>query len=312
MFAVRIHLLFVLATLLPQMASAVSCGGSGIYCVSTASSLDVGAFGICSHVANAHASGKTIMVAAGSSPEWSSFRSNPPAGVTLSACGTGALIAWWKFDEASYSGVANEAVDSIGGRHGQAVGGATTSATAKFGRSATLTRQADPTTGQWVKVPYNALFDFGTTNFSYGTWVKLDGTNASASIMGNLSSGTGTGFSLELSSSNQARAKINVNATSLTAGSTINIDDNQWHHVLATVNRAGNLILYVDGVAAATTSISAQSAFSIDTSSNDLLLGARMSVSAPNPVNGLLDDTAVWNRVLTAAEVLAVFNSQPY
>jgi hypothetical protein len=201
----------------------------------------------------------------------------------------------------------------VSARNGQAIGGATTTYEAKFGRALTLTRNADPTTGQFVTVPYSTSYDFGTSNFSYGGWVKLlGGANASMTLFGNVSSGAGTGFSMELSSGGVVRARLNMNGLSNVATTTTMLDDGQWHHVLATVNRTTNITtVYVDGVVGDTNDISAMAGFSINTGGNAFTLGARTS-STPNPMNGLLDDVAIWNRVLTAAEVTQVYNGQPY
>ena len=302
-------------TLIIPSLTLAACPGSppaGVKCVDAGATTTVVAHGVCSSITNSHASSKAIMVPTATSTEFTSFRTHLPTGVTATSCSTGALAAWWAFDEASYTGAAGEADDGVGTQNGQAIGGATTVADSKFGRSLSLTRQADVTTGQWVKVPDSTFFDFGTSNFSMGTWVKLaSGTNASVTIMANISTGTSTGIGIELSSSNLARAKLNVNSTSLTAASSTNIADGQWHHVLVTVNRTGNMIFYVDGVSAATTDISASSAFSVNTT-NDFFLGSRASGSAPNSINGQMDDAAIWNRVLTPTEVTNVFNTQPH
>jgi hypothetical protein len=72
----------------PEKANA-QCPGSppsGLECVANGSAKEITAFTECRSITNNHASGRAMMIPVKSSPEWSSFYSHPPAGVTVSSC----------------------------------------------------------------------------------------------------------------------------------------------------------------------------------------------------------------------------------
>lgn len=56
------------------------------YQVNNGSNTDIDEHGTCKNVANNHASGLALFVPTKTSSEWSTFRSNLPAGVTVSGC----------------------------------------------------------------------------------------------------------------------------------------------------------------------------------------------------------------------------------
>ena len=87
----------------------------------------------------------------------------------------------------------------------------------------------------------------------------------------------------------------------------INLNDNEWHHVTATFNSSVGSVLYIDG---------AQSTSSPNTTLNkDLgaaeptLIGARRSSNVTSFFGGPIDDVRIYNRALSAAEVLQLYNA---
>jgi len=99
-----------------------------------------------------------------------------------------------------------------------------------------------------------------------------------------------------------------INTTSIFSSTTYAI--NNWHHVVLTIldNRSG--VLYVNGSSALTISAAngegGLDMFSIGVDYDDV------SNSAGDPsqyFDGKIDEVAVWNDVLTSAEVTAIYNS---
>jgi len=93
------------------------------------------------------------------------------------------------------------------------------------------------------------------------------------------------------------------------------VADDTWHHIAATRDVAGLLNLYVDGIAVATCTGTAEP--STD-NSQDLTIGCTHGTIGPPPGGeepptwffpGRIDEPAMWNLALTASQVLDVFSN---
>lgn len=216
----------------------------------------------------------------------SSGSSLPPALLTN-------LVAWWKLNEASgtriNSVVANNALDltpmnSPG------------TATGKIGNG------VDFTSGnQYLTCSDNALLNpLGNGDFSIHFWVKFDATPQyylfgqgsgnynlvigifSSTVQVSLNSGGGGGANF---------------AYSMTSG--------VWHNVVATVNRTGNnTSFYVDGVPIYTLG----NAFYGPVYGGPLIVGNYAGGTLLYAPDGIMDEVAYWNRVLSPADVTALYN----
>ena len=87
---------------------------------------------------------------------------------------------------------------------------------------------------------------------------------------------------------------------------TSRIDDDLWHHVAAVIERsAGKTRLYVDGVEQEPEkSITAGQYAAIFASNNDAFVIGR-TIRSGGYFNGIIDDVAVHNRILTDPEILS-------
>jgi hypothetical protein len=93
--------------------------------------------------------------------------------------------------------------------------------------------------------------------------------------------------------------------------STNTFTDNRWHHAVGVITGdGGNMKLYVDGVLQQTTSIGTILPY---TSSSYWRIGGYMGAGWTNTVNGYftgsIDEARIYNRVLTATEVVSLYNS---
>jgi len=100
-----------------------------------------------------------------------------------------------------------------------------------------------------------------------------------------------------------------INLSSIFSSTTYAI--NNWHHVVLTIrdNRSG--VLYVNGSSALTIS-GANGEGGLDMFSIGVDYDSSLSSSAGTPsqyFDGKIDEVAVWNDVLTSAEVTAIYNS---
>ena len=88
-------------------------------------------------------------------------------------------------------------------------------------------------------------------------------------------------------------------------------NDGKWHLATATYNRTGNLTLYLDAVSKASTSISSCSAVNMDVT-YPLLIGSYNDSFGGDTDNakrfpGSLDDARIYNRALSASEVMQLY-----
>ncbi len=88
------------------------------------------------------------------------------------------------------------------------------------------------------------------------------------------------------------------------AVSTIKITDTNWHHIVGTANRHGSAIVYIDGVNRGSTDIS--SVIADLTAPNGTAIGNNNGGGFY--LTGYMDDVRIYNRVLTADEIAALYN----
>lgn len=91
-----------------------------------------------------------------------------------------------------------------------------------------------------------------------------------------------------------------------TLDSSVSVIDGKWHHVVGVQATKSSRTLYVDGVSVATNSTTV-GAFTF----NNSTIGAlhRTPASADLFLTGQVDDVRVYNRAITAQEVLDLYNS---
>ena len=88
--------------------------------------------------------------------------------------------------------------------------------------------------------------------------------------------------------------------------SAIQLDDNNWHHVVVSYDGSTE-VLYIDGVKAADTTLGSVN----NTTAADFFLGFRTGGTGSNYFDGQIDEVGVWGRALSASEVTDLYNSYP-
>lgn len=83
----------------------------------------------------------------------------------------------------------------------------------------------------------------------------------------------------------------------------VNLYDGSWHHIVATTTAGGGTELFVDGVSRAT---NAGPASISNNGANVLWIGNNPQGGANRMWDGVVDDVAMWDRVLTPAEIAAI------
>lgn len=157
-----------------------------------------------------------------------------------------------------------------------------------------------------------------TDVFSVSVWVKTSGPAAAfhAIVTKALSVSPFTGWLLEMSDTGRVQLVLRNTITTdelSVRTDTATVDDGDWHHVCATYDGSsvpGGVTIYIDGVAAATTTI-------VNTLASSILNGAATCIGAVNGAfktasnsfwDGLIDEVALYDSELLPSEVDAIYN----
>jgi hypothetical protein len=211
----------------------------------------------------------------------------PPSGMTN----------WWPGD-----GSANDIVGSLNG----ALSGGAAYASGRVGQSFSL----DGTTGRVVMPSF-----LPPDNITVDAWINLSGTPQSgvASIWG-VGNSTGTQGSVIWVDQNMARFGFDIFTPSsgrFVWFGAFNFSANQWYHVAVTQSGGPTVApaMYVNGVSVAVTPWGSNSG--APTHQNQpMAIGAYGGAYTTQYFfNGQIDEVEVFNRALSPAEILAIYNA---
>lgn len=213
------------------------------------------------------------------------------------------LLAWWRMDEAS----STEVYDYFGNYNCTLNGTAKTdSDSGYFGNGTWFDGDSD-----YVNCGDVLPIDVG--NFSYGGWFRRndDGVGESQSIISKSEAASEVGryFTLFYLGEIQSTVQFSSGTDSLTVGEGPYLDE-QWHHVLTTIERGGNMTLYLDGVQVDTKDISGRTS-GLPGAGNILGFGAYQDSAGTDFIQyffeGDIDDVMMFDRPLSSSEVEALY-----
>ncbi len=154
----------------------------------------------------------------------------------------------------------------------------------QYGAISNLTTGGAMTVASWVKFDttgsWQRVFDFGETN----------------------SGGIGNIYVGREGATNNLTFTIEVGGTSYRATANSAITNGNWMHFAATVDGSGNMVLYVNGVQAATR---AGVALSVSTRTNNFI--GRSNWAGDSYFDGAIDDFIIANGAMSAADVSALY-----
>ena len=142
-----------------------------------------------------------------------------------------------------------------------------------------------------------------TEDFSVGLWVNTTATNSDPSIIGDKDWGSGTnkGFVFAFLGDNwKLNAGGNGNRVDL-SGNTIN--DGEWHFLMATFDRDGNVTIYQDGILLGSADMSALTDMN---SGLPIRLGQDGTGLYGDWFEGKLGETYIYDYVLTPEQVAGI------
>ena len=207
--------------------------------------------------------------------------------VTLPVTPAG-LVSWW-----SAEGNAADVADNNPGT----LNGNVTFTSGKTGRAFSF----DGNRSSFVNVPNAANLNSTTGTWSF--WFKTTQNDPYVGLVGKSDmSSSLNGITMQLY---QGHARVEVKSNSQTLllePSTPLLNDGQWHQMTLNFQSSGPVVLYLDGQARAT-----GTAPTFTFNATPLRFGVMID-GFWNPYNGLLDDVQTYNRVLSVAEIQAIYN----
>ncbi len=145
----------------------------------------------------------------------------------------------------------------------------------------------------------DSVFDFGASNFTVQLWINFSSLSGEQTLFEKFTGGSGPGYTITKLSNNRFQLFAN-GAGSMTSSS--GTSGSSWDHLV--VRRDGSAFeMFLNGASVATMT----SANAITNSPNPLLIGERQG-GQDFPLDGRLDEIAVWSRALDNSEVSTLYN----
>jgi hypothetical protein len=170
----------------------------------------------------------------------------------------------------------------------------------------------------YVCVPDNYSLDLGTHDLSFAFWFK---TNESSikQILTKRSTTTGPsnrvwdGYGSALFEDGTVAVWFRHSASSdsgVIVSSTASYNDGNWHHLAGVYTRSANLELYVDGVPEGTPGDISYAENKDINLTQPLAIGCRVVHGRSNDLyfNGTIDDVRIYDRPLSAAEIMELYS----
>jgi hypothetical protein len=199
------------------------------------------------------------------------------------------LAAWYKLDETS----GTTAVDSTGLGNNGTYSGSPTLGAAGNG-AASLGTAVDFNGSNYVQA--SGLYD-STASVSVAAWAKLDASDTSGADVISL----GDHLRLRLQNGTTGAQAAYYNGSSwITVSASQIIVATGWHHYAAVLRENDTLKLYIDGVEAA--SISLSGAISYAGLGSNTRIASHGNGSTAYDLDGRIDDVRVYNRAMTPDE----------
>lgn len=166
---------------------------------------------------------------------------------------------------------------------------------------------AGASTANYITVSNPADFNFGTNPFTIEAWVcpyKLD-TLYTRNIVASAISGDNGSWGLMFRGESPARLRFNIIGNTYYDSGTTKIAVNTWHHV-AVCRNGTSLYIFIDGVLAATHTISAS--LSIGSAGGTALRIASDWFSSNTRMNGVMDELRITKGICRYTTGFSVFN----
>jgi phosphodiesterase/alkaline phosphatase D-like protein len=212
-------------------------------------------------------------------------------------------------------------LDDSSGRahHGTAVGTVGYGAGVVGAGAAQLSFKKDGSSFNYVTLGVPADLNFGTdTDFSVSLWVKFSNWTFDPPFISNKDWLSGQYQGWMIATGTDGRLQWNYGGAPGQRkdydGPGGTVSDGQWHHVVLTVLRAGEVVTYLDGVVVDERDVSA-SPNNLDTPAGQAVNIGQDGTGVYTDGNSveindlMVDDVGIWRRVVTATEAVAIYNA---
>ena len=152
-----------------------------------------------------------------------------------------------------------------------------------------------------------------TGALTVSSWFKILNNSGDSVIVCRDNGNTARNWFIYMTSAGKVAGYVRKSDDTTWGGSTLSpsvYDDGNWHHVAMVYTPSTSLVLYIDGAAVDTNTTSITS--SINNEVADLTIGMwsrNPTAYSSNYWNGDIDEVAVWNKALEAADVQTIYNS---
>jgi hypothetical protein len=154
----------------------------------------------------------------------------------------------------------------------------------------------------YVNIP-----DAPSLNSTTGTWDFWVNTTQSGSFVGFVGKADAAvslnGLIMQMDPSGLPRLEIKNNSQTTLLLGTTPLNNGQWHNFALSFVSGGAMVMYVDGQVQAT-----GTAPTFTFNPNPMRFGTQLDTFWA-PYNGLLDEVQIYNRILSAGEIQAIFNA---
>lgn len=214
------------------------------------------------------------------------------------------LVAHWGFDEAT-STTATSTYDGSGNNNTGIMSLNVLRATSTCKISFCFSFNGADTT---VSVSTSTTVNV-TSAITLAVWVRTSATNDASGIVYKVASNSGYKMSFDVSGGVRADFYNDASAISPIYSAT-NVEDNNWHFVVATYD-GSTAKIYVDGVVGGTAPTGSGYVTGTNNTNTSLVIGNDSS-AVNRYYNGLLDDVRVYNRALTSNEIQRIYESSRF
>lgn len=170
------------------------------------------------------------------------------------------------------------------------------------------------TGSQYVYVSDDTLFNTITSAVTYMCWVKLTalptaGTGGAFSFIGrNFNAGGTYSWEFGVLTTGRPVAEVTTNSGMVDSTSTFTMTTGTWYHCAATWDSTSQTTkIYMNGALSSSTSVPGTTIS--NTASSQFSIGVNIGVGntgATQFLNGLIEDVRVYNRLLSANEILTI------